>query len=274
MLHSYGAELFKLRKRPAVWVVCAVWMALMMTFTELFPYLSYRSAANPRQAQRLLTDLLPSHLPGHAIGGYPMWGGALIIVLGALCVGSEYGWGTLKTMLSNRPGRITVYLALVAALATALAVLVVVAFALCGLAAVLIANSAGVSLDPPSVADLARAMGSGWTVLYMWCMFGVCLAVLLRGTALSIGLGLVWVMAVENLLRGVAPLIDVIGRVDKVLPGVNAGSLVAALGGGQGDGYTGVAAVVSGGQAIWVVATYLLLFGIIGALVLRRRDVQ
>jgi ABC-2 type transport system permease protein len=255
-------------------VVAAVWLGLMMTFTELFPYLSYRSAANPRQAQRLLTDLLPAHLPGHAISGYAMWGGALIIVLGALCVGSEYGWGTLKTMLAHRPGRLTVYLALTATLATALAVLVVVAFALCGLSAVLIANSAGASLDPPSAADLARAMGSGWIILLMWCMFGVCLAVLLRGTALSIGLGLVWVMAVENLLRGIAPLIDVIGRVEKVLPGVNSGALVASLGGGRDGGFTGVAPVVSGGQAAWVVAAYLLLFGTIGALVLRRRDVQ
>jgi ABC-2 type transport system permease protein len=274
MLHSYGAELFKLRKRPAVWVVCAVWLALMMTFTELFPYLSYRSAPNPRAAQRLLIDLLPSHLPGHAIGGYPMWGGALILVLGALCMGSEYGWGTLKTMLAHRPGRLTVYLAQVAALATAVAVLVAVAFALCGLAAEWIARSAGASADLPAAGDLARAMGSGWLILFMWCLFGVCLAVLLRGTALSIGLGLVWVMAIENLIRGIAPLVDAIGQAEKLLPGVNAGSLVAALGGGQGDGYAGVASVVSGGQAIWVVAAYLLLFCAVGAMVLRRRDVQ
>jgi ABC-type transport system involved in multi-copper enzyme maturation permease subunit len=60
--------------------------------------------------------------------GYPVWGGALTLVLGALSMGSEYGWGTLKTMLSNRPTRLTFYLAQVATLASAIAVLVVVAF--------------------------------------------------------------------------------------------------------------------------------------------------
>lgn len=275
MLHSYGAELFKLRKRPAVWVVAAVWLGLLLMFTELLPYISYRSAANARQAERLLADLLPAKLPGHAIGGYPMWGGALIVVLGALCLGSEYGWGTLKTMLANRPGRLTVYLAQLGALATALAMLVVVAFALCALCSVLIANSAGASLDLPATGDVARAMGAGWLVLWMWCLFGVALAIALRGTALSIGLGLVWVMAIENLIRATAPLIDVLGKLEKALPGVNAGALVAALGGGQGGGgYTGVSNLVSGGQGTWVVALYVVFFATAGALVLRRRDVQ
>lgn len=273
MVHSYIAELFKLRRRPAVWVVFAVWLTLMLLFTYLFPYLSYRSATDPLVAQRLLAGLLPSHLPGQAITGYPVWGGALIVILAALYVGSEYGWGTMKTMLSNRPGRLTVYVAQVAALFTAVAALVVVAFACSGIGSLLIATSANATLGLPTPADLARAMATGWVILCMWCLFGVSLAILTRGTALSIGLGLVWVMAVENLIRATAPLVDVIGKVEKALPGVNAGSLVAALGGAAGAN-TGVAPVVSGAQAIWVVALYLLLFGGVGALVLRRRDVQ
>jgi hypothetical protein len=273
VLHSYAAELFKFRKRPAVWVVFAVWLTLMLVFTYLFPYLSYRSAANPQAAQRLLAGLLPSHLPGQAITGYPIWGGALIVILGALSLGSEYSWGTMKTMLSNRPGRLMFYGAQVAALLTAVAALVVAAFACCGLASLLIATSANAALDLPSAGDLARAMGAGWVILCMWCLFGVSLAILTRGTALSIGLGLVWVMAVENLIRATAPLVDAIGRVEKALPGVNAGSVVAALGGRAGEN-TGVAAVVSGAQAIWIVVLYLLLFGGLGALVLRWRDVH
>jgi len=80
---SYVPELFKMIKRPAVWVVCTVWLTLLLVFTELFPYLAYRSASTPKQAGRLLGPLLPpSTLPGHVITGYPVWGGALILVLG------------------------------------------------------------------------------------------------------------------------------------------------------------------------------------------------
>jgi ABC-2 type transport system permease protein len=248
-----------------------VWTALLRVFTYLFPYLSYRSSGRAQ----LLTQLLPSHLPQQAIGGYAMWGGALIVVLGALCVGSEYGWGTLRTMLSIRPARLTVYAAQLATLATALAALVVVAFALSGAVSTVIAQSAGATVAAPDWGELARSMASGWLILCMWCSFGVVLAVLLRGLALSIGLGLVWILAIENLIRGTASLVDVLGRVETGLPGVNAGSLVAALGSAPGGGgFTGVAAIVSGSQALWVVLLYLFVFGGVGAFVLWRRDVQ
>jgi ABC-2 type transport system permease protein len=273
MAGSYVAELFKMIKRPAVWVVCTVWLTLLLVFTELFPYLAYRSASTPKQADRLLAPLLPSQLPGHVITGYPVWGGALILVLGALCWGSEYGWGTLKTMLSNRPGRLTLFVVQVAGLATAVAILVIVGFALCSLASLAIAGSAGASLDPPTTDAMAQAMAAGWLILMMWGLLGVSLAIGFRGTALPIGLGLVWILAIENLIRFTAPLIDVLGQVEKVLPGVDAGSLVAALGAASA-GNTGVAAVVGGAQALWSVALYATLFAIAGAVMLRRRDVQ
>lgn len=35
----------------------------------------------------------------------------------------------------------------------------------------------------------------------MWCLFGIALGTLIRGSALAIGLGLVWALVVENLMR-------------------------------------------------------------------------
>jgi len=273
MLNSYSAELFKFIKRPAVWVLGALWLALLLAFTELFPYIAYRSAASARQAGRLLAPLLPGQLPGHVITGYPVWGGALILVLGALCWGSEYGWGTLKTMLSHRPGRLTFYVAQVSTLATSIAALVIVAFALCSLASVVIAGSGGAPLDLPPASAIAQAMAAGWLILMMWSLLGVCLAIVFRGMALPIGLGLVWILAIENLIRFTAPLIDALGQVEKVMPGADAGSLVAALGAATSSS-TGVAAVVGGEQALWSVALYTGLFAAVGAVTLLRRDVQ
>src|SRR5450759_2874285 len=99
-LNSYNSELFKLRKRPAVWVVFGVWLALMLVFTYVFPYLGYRAAPGSATGRALLTNFLPQQLAGQAITVYPVWGGALIVVLGALALGSEYGWGTMRTILS------------------------------------------------------------------------------------------------------------------------------------------------------------------------------
>lgn len=275
MLRSYRTELYKLRKRPAVWVVFSVWLALMLVFTYLFPFLDYRSAKTAVAAHELLAELVPSNLPGQGLTGYAVWGGALIVVLGALSVGSEYGWGTVKTMLSNRPGRLTVLLGQVAALATSLAALVLVAFACCAVASCVIAELAGASLSGPAVGGLVRALAAGWLILCMWCLFGVALAILMRGTALPIGLGLVWVLVVENVIRATAPAVSVIAAIEKALPGVNAGSLVAALGGAPaGTTGDGVAAIVGGLQAVLVVGLYLALFGATGAMVMRVRDVR
>ena len=49
----------------------------------------------------------------------------------------------------------------------------------------------------------AEAAGAGFLVLEMWALLGYALGTLARGPALSVGLGLVWALVVENLLRGV-----------------------------------------------------------------------
>lgn len=269
MLSSYRAELTKLARRPAVGIVLAAWLVLMLTFLYLFGYLSYRSASNARAAQNLLSGLLPQSLPAHALGGYPLWGGALIVVLGALCAGSEYGWGTVKTMLGNRPPRLMFYGAQLAAVGTVLAALAVVGFLLAGLASTAIAISAGASLTAPAAGPLLQSMAAGWLILWMWCLFGVALAVVVRGTALSIGLGLVWVLAVETVVRALAPEIGVLQTIEKGLPGTAAGSLAAALGASG----LGVASAFGGQGALIAVLLFVALFAGLGGVLLRRRDI-
>jgi ABC-2 type transport system permease protein len=272
MLRSWTAELLKLRKRPAVWAVAGIWLVLMTMFTEIIPYVRYRSA-NARVAPNLLHDLLPAQLPGHAISGYPIWGGALILVLGGLALGSEYGWGTLKTTLIQGPGRLRVYATQLAALVTVVALLALVAFALCAAASVAIASAEGGSTAAPAAVDVLRALGAGGMVLTMWCMLGACLAIVFRNLALPIGLGMAWGLVVENLVGATASFISALGTVQKGLPGANAASLVSALGGGEPGG-TGVSAVVGGGQGALVVGIYLVVFVVAGGVLLRRRDVQ
>ena len=47
MFASFSAEILKLRKRPAVWMIVAAWMALEVMFGYLFPYLGYRTSSAP-----------------------------------------------------------------------------------------------------------------------------------------------------------------------------------------------------------------------------------
>src|SRR3712207_2950514 len=109
MLSSFIAEMDKLIRQPATWILVIIWLALNQMFSYLIPYTSYLSADNEREAEHRLAGTLPSELIANSISGFPVFGGAIALILGALAVGSEYGWGTLKTVLIQRPRRLSVY---------------------------------------------------------------------------------------------------------------------------------------------------------------------
>lgn len=275
MLASFRAEMLKLGKRPATWLLGGVWLAMLLTFAYLLPYFS-KDSATPGPRGGPLLDTLPANLVTNAVGGFALFGGALAMILGALVAGSEYGWGSLKAVLTQRPGRLAIFSGSLAALAAILLAVVVISFIVAAGASAGIANLESLPIDWPGMGAIAQGIGAGWLILGMWCLFGVALGTLTRGTALAIGLGLVWALVVENLIRASAGAISLLDLVQRALPGVNAGSLVAALGArgeGDADGTPGVAAVVDGTQAGLVVAGLLVSFAVVAAILIRRRDV-
>ncbi len=274
MLASFSAEMLKLYKRPATWILITVPLVLNQVFSYLVPYTSYLNAENERAAEQVLANRLPEDLVLNSIGGFPVFAGAIVLTLGALSVGSEYGWGTLKTTLAQRPRRLSVYAGKLLALAVVVLAIVLATFVLGALSSSAIALSQSKAIDWPSLADLAVGIASGWLILMTWCLFGVMLAFVFRGTALPIGLGVVWIMGIENLIVNVAaPLLNFADALQKGLPEVNAGSLVSALGGGEVSTTPGLNTVVDGTQAALVLVAYALAFILIAGFALRKRDV-
>ena len=271
MLASFWAEMLKLRNRPAAWVLLLVSLVLSQVFNYLVPYAGYLTADNERAAERILMSTMPENFIPNSIGGFPLFAGALALTLGAVSIGSEYGWGTLKTIMFQRPRRMSVYAGELLALAVAVLAIVVSIFALGALTSSAIAASQSESMDWPPLTEIARGVASGWLILMMWCVLGAMLAFLFRGTALPIGLGVVWILGVENLVNVAAPLLDFAEALQRGLPGVNAGSLVSALGGGSDT--PGVNSAVDGTQAALVLVAYAVAFVLIAAFALQRRDV-
>ncbi|MCZ2821269.1 ABC transporter permease subunit [Modestobacter sp. VKM Ac-2977] len=271
------AELTKLLRRPATWVLLGLWPALQLVFSTVIPYVSHQRGATFEglPPEVLLASMLPDQLVLNSLSGLPLFGGALLLTLGALLAGSEYGWGTLKTLLGQGPRRLQVLAAQLLALLVVLAVAVLVSFALTALASGAIAAGESAAADWPTVGRLLRGLGGGLLIAATWGALGLLLGHALRSTALPIALGLVWVLAVENLIVNVAaPLLGAFDAAQAALPGVNAGSLVAALAGPDAALRTpGVAAIVDGTQAAWVLTGFLVLFTTVTGLLLTRRDV-
>jgi ABC-type transport system involved in multi-copper enzyme maturation permease subunit len=278
LIRSTRAELLRLSRWPALWVLAATWLTLNVVFGYVFDYIAYRTGdtAGPNTGvppDELLAGVLPDAVPAVLVQGMPMFGGAILMILGALAAGSGYGWGTWKTVLTQGPGRSAAVGGTLVALAT------VVLGVVLGTAAVdlgvsnALAVAEGRPVDLPPAGELIEAVGVGLLVLGMWTTAGVLLGSLARSPALAVGLGLVWALVVENLLRGVSGLLGGLAVLTDHLPGTAAGSLVGALGAsGQAGGAPGVLTNLPGSTALAALATYLVAFTAATLLLIRRRD--
>ncbi|MFF0345602.1 ABC transporter permease [Kribbella sp. NPDC004875] len=281
MLGSYRAEILKLRKRAAVWVLFAAGLVLSLIFGYLLPYVAYATGDDtpsttgvPRA--EVLRGMLPARVIDNTIGGYPIFAGALALVLGAIVLGGEYSWGTLKTVLTQRPRRGTILGAQFLALGTMIALWVLGIFAACAACSVAVAAAENGATNWPSIGDVLQGLGGGWLVLMTWCLAGAVLAVAFRNVALPIGLGVVWILGIETLLAGVvSTLLPSLKWLANALPGTNAGSLVFSVTGmAAADAPPGVRDAVGGGRALLTLLGYCLLFGVLAAWTVRRRDVS
>jgi ABC-2 type transport system permease protein len=277
-MRGVAAELLVLRKRASTWILLGVWVGLGLLFGYLVPYLSLRGDVGG-PVQTPLGDLLPLHLVDNLLGGFPFFGGVIALMLGVLAVGSDYGWDTLKTLLIQRPGRGRIFATKLAAIALALVPFVIAIFVGGAVASVLIAGAEGASVHWPSVWELVRGIAAGWFVLATWASLGVLLAVASRGTALAIGLGILYALVIEGLLSALASEVAWLDGLVQYFLRANAYSLVTAIGvpraalGDNGPGsFSGP--FVGETQAILVMAAYAVCFASVAAVLLRRRDVS
>ncbi len=272
MLTNTRAELVKQTRRPASWLLLAIAVVLSLTFGYLVPYAGFTGTASGAPGSESgLASMLPPMFLSNAVGGLPIFAGALAVIFGVLITGSEYSWDTWKVVLAQGPSRAQVYGAKLATMAVGTLVGVLTLFAVNATAAATVAAVENQPFDWPNPVDLALGTGAGWLLALMWAGFGSALAIWLRGVALPVGLGLVFMLAVQNLLASIAaPLLDWVATAQEWLPGPNAGAVAYAVGARDTPG---VSDIVGPTHATLVVAAYVVVFCVAGGWLLRRRDI-
>jgi ABC-type transport system involved in multi-copper enzyme maturation permease subunit len=274
------AELFRLRRWPAFWVVVAAWLLLNALFSYAFNFATYAGGEDNFSTQgqsraELLATILPSGVADTLPQGMPLFGGAIMMVLGAIAAGNGYGWGTWKTVFTQGPSRTATVAGSMAAVAVLVAGLLVATL----LADV--AMSLGIALlesQPvawPSMGDLLLSLAGGLLVMEMWAMAGYFLGTVARGPAVSVGLGLVWALVIEGLLRGVGGSLDAVAVLTHFLPGTAAGSLIGRLVdvAADADPTPGLLETLSTSRALLTLAVWLLALPLGSWWLARRRDV-
>jgi len=289
MLASLGAELIKLRKRPSTWVLGLIWLAVIILLNYVLIYVLLSNAPpptfpadTPKSQQELmqkqqeqyqeqqLAFLYPEKVVPNLIPGFPNLGAPIVLILGALAVGSEYGWATYKTVLTQRPGRLAVFFGKLLAIGVVLALLVALIF-IAGLACgYVIAGLSGGPLGGPPAGGLIRALRAGWLILAVWATFGALLATLLRSTALAVGIGLVYSLGLEGIITNLPIQNQTYKDAIEFLPGRNSTSLVDSF---SGQGST-LSQPIDVAQATLVLLAYTAAFVLIAAFIFRRRDVS
>jgi ABC-type transport system involved in multi-copper enzyme maturation permease subunit len=277
MIGSLSAELLVIRKRASTWILVGLFVLLAVLFGYLFPYFVEGDSGAPGAGEPL-ADLLPGDMVGNTLAGFPFFGGAIVLILGVLTLGSDYGYGTLKTLFTQRPGRLQVLGAKLAAVGVVLWAFVLLDFAAAAICSGLIAARENAPADWPDPWLLVKALAAAWFILAVWATLGVLLGVLTRGTALAIGIGILYGLAIEGLFSAFFNRSDLLRPLIEGFVRANGYSLVRPLGvtaeatrdNGPGS-FSGP--FVSGGQAALTLGLYLVAFVGLSAWVLRRRDV-
>ena len=277
-LSSLRAELLKLRKRPAVWVLALVWVAVM----ALFGYgLTYAIFANPPEGavppgtdpQEALRSLLPQNLLSNVLLGFSSTGGGPIaLILGAMAMGGEYGWGTTKTMLTQRPGRLGVFAGKALSLIIILLVFSALAFATGAACSYAVATFEETAVRWPEALDILGAVGAGWLILVVWGSLGFALATLFRGTALAIGLGLVYAVVLEGIAGSLLAFNEDFEDYRRALISESSNAL-SDLFGSPPAAFGIPEPLVDPERAILILLLYTLVFLLLAAFAFWRRDV-
>jgi ABC-2 type transport system permease protein len=183
----------------------------------------------------------------------------------------------MKTVFMQRPDRVNVVIAKVAALASTLLLFVLAVFAVSTIASIVVALLEGSSLtDLPPLWDYVRGIGAGWLILLLWATLGAVVSVVSRGIALAIGLGIVWGFFVEGLITNFGADLQVLEAISRFFMRTNAYSLVEPIGAtfaeeGEPGAFGGP--FVEPLLALGVIVAYIAAFTGISALMIRRRDV-
>ena len=280
MINSFTADWRKLRQRPAVWILGGIMLAALLLFAYVIPWLQLWFPSSTFKPDRGLTidqmksALYPINFVKNSLTGVGIVGSILTLILGALVAGSEFNWGTVKTVYTQRPGRLQTLFGQLGVVSVIAAIFTVVFYGAAAVASVIIAASNGVTIQWPAAIDILKAMGATWLIFESWSLFGIALAYLFRQSAMAIGLGLAYVLAIETIVVRLLSGFNVgwITTIEKGFLGQNANSLIQSL--GQIFVPPGTPApLVSAGQAVLVLALYGVVFAAIAGLVVRTRDV-
>jgi len=265
------AELLKLVRRPATYVVLVVLLAVIALF-----YLALGASAsaggnvgNGGDARLQVRLLLAYPNSYHVLLGIVLsFGGLLAVAYGASVSGAEWAWGTIRTVIARGESRPRYAVLKFVAVALMLAAGVVIAFAVGAALSLVAAGMAGAPTDgafsTETLSDLPQLLARTWLGIAEEASVGFAIAMLFRSQLAGIGAGLA-LYFVEIFLALVPAAAD-------YLPYLPFNVAQAVVSSGQGvEG--GSSARLDSPTALLLAAVYLVVAVAISAVAVWRADI-
>ena len=232
---------------------------------------------NPLEGTRS-SFVMPDSITGAISGAFGI-GAILVMILAASATGAEYGWGTLRAVLTRGAGRWQVLsskLLLILLMAAAgFLVVAVVAAAASLLAAVIPPDETGGLFDSGEWSEIASFFGKVVYGLAPYIALGTFLAILTQSSAVSMAMGLGYYV-VELIVAPILRLNDSLATIADYLLGQIVSTWVAR-------GSVSVSVSVDGTaaermppeplQAFFVILAYIIVLAAAAFWVFQRRDV-
>ncbi|MDR1427322.1 MAG: hypothetical protein LBJ08_06150 [Bifidobacteriaceae bacterium] len=193
----------------SILVLIGVWLAEAIGFGVVLNAALYRSLSadqtvDPAMTEEMGNSLHPHSLDVFAAGAIPFYGAAMALAIGALAVGNEYRFGTVRLLYSQGPGRLAVLGAQLVALVGLLGLMSLATY---------IADFAGLSvvsalwawpIGAPPLGSTLTSLAATWLTVTAYGLLGAALAVLTRGIVWALTGGLIWVVGAETALTAIA----------------------------------------------------------------------
>jgi ABC-type transport system involved in multi-copper enzyme maturation permease subunit len=284
MYSVFRGELFKVWRRPGIWVLISVLLVLAILIGYAITWLIY-TFPPPGSSQGLppgttLADfkvaLYPQNFVKQTLSQWGVLGGVFALIVGVLMQGSEYGWGTIKTLYTQRSGRLTMLFGKLAALAVVVALMVVALFAVDAASSSLVAAVDGKTITFPAADVIVKAVVAAFLIFSFWAIFGLALSTLFKQSAMAIGLGLAYALVVEVLIFGLLGGLggDIVKKIQQWFPIANTNYLSESFGTIRVRGIQGQQIpYADASHAVVMLFLYVLAFTAITAYLTRTRDI-
>ncbi len=209
MISLISAEMLKIRKRRATWIMFGILVAFAAFF--LMAIRPIIAADEGRGSVEFLAANLVMRLPmgfGILVRLIYALGQFILIVFAGLVVGSEYGWGTVRQVMARGASRNRYLTAKLAAILVSIVIAMIVAL-IVGTGFMAIGDLLVDSLDPDFPAGFAGDLTGDalrtLAVLVVFAALAFCIAILTRSAAGGLGLGLGWIF-IETIFTGIFSL--------------------------------------------------------------------